>query len=337
VGLETANYVADLVTTNPLTGDLKNQGDDHIRMIKSVLQNTFPGLGGRFQRVATKSSAYTVVLTDFSVMLDCTAALTLSFTAATTLGNGFCIAVYAAGGAVTLDPAGTEQINGALTYTLPQGCFGLVFCDGSGFLIMSNYTPLAQLERTGTAGQVLTSTGASTAPSMQTLPVTRPPGEVAVFAMNSAPAGWLCCNGSAVNRTTYANLFAAIGTTYGVGDGLTTFNLPDLRGYFVRGAGTNGDGTASGTFAAKQGHAYKNHAHTAASDTQGLHAHNSPGGGYSGNWVSGGSGQSPATQTSTLSDYQGSHAHTITVNTSTTGDATETRPANIAMLYCIKT
>lgn len=60
-------------------------------------------------------------------------------------------------------------------------------------------------------------------------------GMVAAFARNTAPAGWLKANGAAVSRTTYAALFAAIGTTFGVGDGATTFNLPDLRGEFIRG------------------------------------------------------------------------------------------------------
>nr|WP_054599766.1 phage tail protein [Neisseria sp. 74A18] len=62
-----------------------------------------------------------------------------------------------------------------------------------------------------------------------------PAGTVAYFAGRNAPAGWLKANGAAVSRTTYAGLFAAIGTTYGAGDGRTTFNLPDLRGEFVRG------------------------------------------------------------------------------------------------------
>lgn len=59
-------------------------------------------------------------------------------------------------------------------------------------------------------------------------------GMVAFFAMDTAPAGWLKANGAAVSRTTYAKLFAAIGTTYGSGDGSTTFNIPDMRGYFPR-------------------------------------------------------------------------------------------------------
>lgn len=62
-----------------------------------------------------------------------------------------------------------------------------------------------------------------------------PPGVVFPYAGPIPPTGWLLADGSAVSRTTYARLFAAIGTTYGVGDGTTTFNLPDLRGEFLRG------------------------------------------------------------------------------------------------------
>ncbi len=61
------------------------------------------------------------------------------------------------------------------------------------------------------------------------------PGTVQWFAAQTPPYGWLECNGSAVSRVTYANLFAVIGTTYGAGDGSTTFHLPDLRGEFIRG------------------------------------------------------------------------------------------------------
>lgn len=62
-----------------------------------------------------------------------------------------------------------------------------------------------------------------------------PPGIVSYTAAASAPTGWLKANGAAVSRTTYADLFAAIGTLYGAGNGTTTFNVPDLRGLFVRG------------------------------------------------------------------------------------------------------
>lgn len=65
--------------------------------------------------------------------------------------------------------------------------------------------------------------------------VTTPAGAVSFFAMSTAPVGYLKANGALISRTTYADLFAAIGTTFGAGDGSTTFALPDLRGEFIRG------------------------------------------------------------------------------------------------------
>jgi microcystin-dependent protein len=65
-----------------------------------------------------------------------------------------------------------------------------------------------------------------------------PTGSVQMFAGASAPTNWLLCNGSAISRTTFATLFALIGTTYGTGDGSTTFNVPDMRGRMPVGVGT---------------------------------------------------------------------------------------------------
>jgi microcystin-dependent protein len=62
-----------------------------------------------------------------------------------------------------------------------------------------------------------------------------PAGAVQHFATATAPAGWLVCDGSAVSRTTYAALFAAIGATFGAGDGAATFNLPNLKGRTIVG------------------------------------------------------------------------------------------------------
>jgi microcystin-dependent protein len=141
-----------------------------------------------------------------------------------------------------------------------------------------------------------------------------PTGAVMPFAMNSAPSGWLAADGSAVSRTTYSALWMALGTTsspYGQGDGSTTFNLPDLRGYFVRGVGTNSDGTAAGTFGAKQADDLKSHTHEVDMS------------GSNGPMAAGPAGNGPAPRYST------------TGITGATG-GTETRPRNIAMLYCIK-
>ena len=62
-----------------------------------------------------------------------------------------------------------------------------------------------------------------------------PTGMVAYFGLNAVPSGWLLCNGSNVSRTTYANLFKAIGTRFGAGDGSTTFTLPNLNERFIEG------------------------------------------------------------------------------------------------------
>ena len=62
-----------------------------------------------------------------------------------------------------------------------------------------------------------------------------PSGAVFMFTADAAPTGYLKANGATISRTTYATLFAVIGTTFGAGDGSTTFQLPDLRGEFLRG------------------------------------------------------------------------------------------------------
>ena len=151
-----------------------------------------------------------------------------------------------------------------------------------------------------------------------------PAGAVMAFAMNSAPSGWLAADGSNVNRTTYAALFSAIGTTYGAGDGSTTFALPDLRGIFVRGSGSQ---TISGitynkTFAAKEGDALQGHRHNITPSGYGA--------AYSSGTVIGNydvtSLASTAQTTGPISDGTNGTPRT----------ASETRPANIALLYCIK-
>lgn len=63
-----------------------------------------------------------------------------------------------------------------------------------------------------------------------TINTNTPVGSISLFAGATAPSGWLICDGSAISRTTYANLFSVIGTTYGVGNGSTTFNIPNLQG-----------------------------------------------------------------------------------------------------------
>jgi microcystin-dependent protein len=84
-----------------------------------------------------------------------------------------------------------------------------------------------------------------------------PAGVMMAFAGSIAniPAGWALCDGAAINRTTHAGLFASIGTSWGAGDGSTTFNLPDLRGMFLRGVdgGTGRDPDAASRTASNAG------------------------------------------------------------------------------------
>ena len=194
-----------------------------------------------------------------------------------------------------------------------------------------------------------------------------PSGMVMYFAGAAAPTGWLACNGSAVSRTTYAELFAAIGTTYGSGNGTTTFNLPDLRGEFVRGL-DSGRGIDSGrVLGSLQAEDYKGHTHTGSSGSTGAHAHgttasSSSDGAHSHTITSssnstGAHSHTITSSSSTASDHShtitsssnstGAHTHTITVTEPSAGAHThsvtvgssggsETRPRNIALLPCIK-
>jgi microcystin-dependent protein len=158
-----------------------------------------------------------------------------------------------------------------------------------------------------------------------------PAGAIMAFAMNGAPTGWLSADGSNVSRITYANLFSAIGTTYGSGDGSTTFAIPDLRGIFVRGSGSQTiSGTShTGTFAQKQGDAIRNISGSFAFGLQ-MAAIQSVGGAFTALE----SNQFMAQQSTANS--QGLNQIQFNASSSGVPTASENRPANIALLYCIK-
>ena len=100
----------------------------------------------------------------------------------------------------------------------------------------------------GVSGQALTTNGSGTA-SWNPVP---PVGVISAFAGSTAPIGYLLCDGSAVSRTTYSALYAIIGTTFGTGNGSTTFNLPDLRSKMIVGVG-QGSGLTNRTLASTGG------------------------------------------------------------------------------------
>ena len=95
-----------------------------------------------------------------------------------------------------------------------------------------------------------------------------PTGTIVAYGGTSAPSGWLLCDGAAVSRNTYARLFSVLGTTYGAGDGSTTFNLPDLRQRFPLGKAASGTGSTLGA----TGGAI-DHTHSGPSHTHGMNQH----------------------------------------------------------------
>ena len=157
-------------------------------------------------------------------------------------------------------------------------------------------------------------------------------GMIAPFAMTSAPTGWLTCDGTAVSRTTYSDLYTAIGTTWGSGDGTSTFNLPDLRGAFLRGTGTHtetmGDGTTAfvgpsvGSF---QDDAFQKHQHTMRGDSGG-----------SGNLVLATNNADKSGVTNTIDQIPSGTGYVEHDSGGTPRVDKETRPFNAGVNYCIK-
>lgn len=191
----------------------------------------------------------------------------------------------------------------------------------------------------GNDGDALTTDGSGNL-SFVSLPAAVPTGSVHQMATTTAPSGYLKCNGAAVSRTTYADLFTIIGTTWGAGDGSTTFNVPDLRGEFVRGW-DDGKGTDSGRdFASSQSDANKEHNHTATVNDSG-HSH-----GFKGFPLEDGANRTNKAiqdddRTSSrlgTSDDGAVQDNTTGITVSIANDGgSEARPRNIALMYVIKT
>lgn len=178
-----------------------------------------------------------------------------------------------------------------------------------------------------------------------------PVGAVLPFAGDAAPTGWLVCDGSSISRTDYVDLYAYIGTKYGAGNGSTTFNIPDMRDEFIRGAsGTRPVGN-------QESDSFKSHDHTGSTSNSGEHTHSGStssagahthkyqrhlasryGVGIDGEW---GQNKYPEYDTSSAGNHThkmnlndaGNHSHNVYINNR---GGSETRPRNIALLYCIK-
>ena len=180
-----------------------------------------------------------------------------------------------------------------------------------------------------------------------------PSGSVFCMAVATVPSGYLECNGAAVSRTTYAALFAIIGTNYGTGNGSSTFNLPDLRGEFVRGF-DNGRGADSGrSIASSQGASNASHNHSISlsgtTSTKSLtgsvqrisETFNNSGSttgvfskqtGFGANFTPG----APDVNDTGAFSIDASHNHTFSASGTSGSQGSEARPRNVAMMYIIK-
>ena len=185
-----------------------------------------------------------------------------------------------------------------------------------------------------------------------------PAGAIQYFAMSTPPSGWLVADGSAISRTiNYANLYNAIGTTYGVGDGSTTFNLPDLRGQFIRGFDAGAGKDPARVFGTSQNDAMQRHSHYTGNVLRsGEHQSNAAAGAvtdvfnpgysldksvasYSGSTGGYDAITSDIISTGGIVNYPVLSPPSAVHTASTTAKAsslTETRPTNIAMNACIK-
>lgn len=178
------------------------------------------------------------------------------------------------------------------------------------------------------------------ATTAQKLGEAAPSGMIAYFASASSPTGWLKANGAAVSRSTYAQLFAVIGTHYGAGNGSTTFNLPDLRGEFIRGLDDGRNVDNGRTLGSHQSDSIPKHYHGIGlingSDDALIIEKNWAGAGenYSATGINGEINRySKNTINGTIPNNEFNH-HIATASQDLISG--ETRPRNIALLACIK-
>jgi microcystin-dependent protein len=270
MALETGTYISDLNASNPVSTDGLSAADDHLRLIKSTVKATFPSVSG----------AITATHTEINAVADGDTAAT-----ATTLVDGDRF--------VMNDDGTMKQVAITDVQTYVDANMTLRTDVVTTDSIADDAVTTAKIPDAAITAAKLAVGAAFVA------------GMVMPFAGSSAPSGWLLAYGQDVSRTTYSDLFSALGTTYGSGAGSTTFTLPDLRGRTVAGqddmGGTSADrltdqtgGLNGDTLGATGG----SETHTLTEAQLPAHSHslgtngrvqvgNDNGTAYSGKWVSG--------------------------------------------------
>jgi microcystin-dependent protein len=158
---------------------------------------------------------------------------------------------------------------------------------------------------------------------------------IQMFAGTSAPSGWLLCNGQLVSRTTYAALFAAISTSFGAGDGSTTFAVPDLRNRFAVGVGTTGFTVAIGGTGGSKDSIVVAHTHTGTTDSAGAHTHTVSGASTALTGSSGTGASETVVSTQTTSSA-GAHQHTFTTASTGASGNNQNLPPYLGLNYIIR-
>jgi microcystin-dependent protein len=216
-----------LPPSSDFTGAAVTEGDfkSAISALRDYLAGMFGATGATTLALSTqgapvsgyvaKTTTYAVVAGDKGKLIDCTGTWTLSLLAAATAADGFNVSVRNSGtGVITVDPNLSETVDGGATLAINAGESLVLYCNGTLWVTVGKSSGV-------------------------------PSGSLVAYGGAAAPSGWLLCDGSAVSRTTYASLFTAISTTFGVGDGSSTFNIPDLRGRVIAGQDDMGGSAAS--------------------------------------------------------------------------------------------
>lgn len=188
----------------------------------------------------------------------------------------------------------------------------------------------------GTSGQILEVTAGI--PSWVTASAGEVTGVIKMYGGTSIPTGYLQCDGSAISRTTYSSLFAAIATNWGIGDGSTTFNLPDLRGAFVRGvSGTSGADPDASSRTAVNGGNFGNNVGSYQTNQIQTHTHplaiesNAQGTAANGQYITG------QQSTDVLGTTSSPSVLVTASNSVASAGGSETRPINSYVYFIIKT
>lgn len=306
MALETGTYTNDLVTSNPVAADGLNQGDDHIRLIKSTLKNTFSG----FTSVALASS---------QSQLDAAVAAVAGSTALP-----FKVGTVALPGLFPLGNANTGIYSPATNQIgISVGGVASVLFSGSGIGVTGNATVSG-----GIVGAVVSSTGAYSGGTGQLVPI----GSELIWNEDTLPAegGYCWANGGTLTRAGNPILWTRWGTKYGAGDGSTTFNVPNhcevaLVGQRAMGAAASRSLFATGVLGAG---AYGEAAHLLTSGEMPSHYHaagiSDPGHAHSYTMVTnaGNTGSGGAFGNSPLGSTTSSAATGVRVNSSNGLDTT---------------